>query len=125
MVRNKHLLTPLAFSLPSLGSTDCSVDALTSIVEKIPNASLNFANWVAANGTFGDAAPGTNYFNATSLPALCGLSVNIQTPGDTSYNFGLFLPREWNNRFMAAGNGGWSGGVNWVEMVGLSRPSQS
>jgi feruloyl esterase len=121
MHQHKHFIR-LASVLPSLASaTACSKEALTSIVETIPDASLNFASWVQENGTFGDATPGIGNANASSLPELCGLSVNIQAPGNTSYNFGLFLPKKWNQRFMATGNGGFGGGVAWPEVVSGNR----
>jgi feruloyl esterase len=32
-------------------------------------------------------------------------------------NFVLFLPKIWNNRYIASGNGGFGGGINWNDMV--------
>ena len=34
----------------------------------------------------------------------------------SSYAFGLFLPNEWNERFIVVSNGGFSGGINWFSM---------
>ena len=110
-------LAPLALALPSLCSLACSQEAIKPLLETIPGASLNYVHWVSQNESFGDAPIGIGVANASSLPELCGLSVNIQTPSNTSYNFGLFLPKHWNQRIMATGNGGYSGGVNWGEMV--------
>ena len=51
---------------------------------------------------------------ATGLPALCAASINVRSSLASSYNFGLFLPdATWNRRFMATGNGGFGGGINW------------
>jgi hypothetical protein len=52
--------------------------------------------------------------NYSGLPALCAVSVNVPSPGNTSFNFGLFLPEGWNGRFITTGNGGFGGGINWV-----------
>ncbi|PYH94355.1 feruloyl esterase B precursor [Aspergillus ellipticus CBS 707.79] len=40
----------------------------------------------------------------------------MTTEAGTTYNFGLFLPNEWNERFLAVGNGGYAGGINWIDM---------
>jgi hypothetical protein len=53
-------------------------------------------------------------YNATNLPVSCGIIVKV-----TSSVVPLILPDEWNNRFMAVGNGGFSGGINWVSMGSL------
>ncbi|KAK8137050.1 hypothetical protein PG984_004990 [Apiospora sp. TS-2023a] len=54
---------------------------------------------------------------AKNVSALCAVTVNVKTPENTSYNFGLFLPDSgWNERFLTTGNGGFGGGINWVDM---------
>lgn len=99
---------------------ECSSVAFQDILKSIPDSSLNYVAHVAQNGSFGDAATNIPFpRNATGLPELCALSVNIKTPGNTSYNFGMFLPSNWNGRFLATGNGGFGGGINWLDMVSL------
>jgi len=51
-----------------------------------------------------------------NLPELCSLTVNVTTSPTSFYRFGLFLPTEWNSRFLAVGNGGFAGGINWLDM---------
>jgi feruloyl esterase len=58
--------------------------------------------------------------NATNLPALCAIIVHVTSSLTSSCTFSLFLPDKWNNRFMAVGNGGFSGGINWYSMGSLT-----
>lgn len=34
----------------------------------------------------------------------------------SSFRFGIFLPTQWNGRFLTVGNGGFAGGINWLDM---------
>ena len=107
----------------SIASVECTFSAISSILPG--NATLNFAYPVPQNGSFGSAGqpPGNLEFptNATQLPALCAISVNVKTTETTAYNFGLFLPDTWNQRFVTGGNGGYGGGINWPDMGTFSQ----
>jgi feruloyl esterase len=75
---------------------------------------------ISAGGSFGQGTADIAYpYNATNLPASCGIIVNVTSSATSSYTFGLILPDDWNNRFMAVGNGGFSGGINWASMGSL------
>jgi feruloyl esterase len=52
----------------------------------------------------------------TALPELCALIVNVTSSPQSFYRFGLFLPSNWNSRFLAVGNSGFAGGINWLDM---------
>jgi feruloyl esterase len=81
-------------------------------------ASVNFVYPLKANSTFQTPKGDTGYpANAVHLPALCAVSVQVQSLGNSTYGFGLFLPDDWNQRFLAVGNGGFAGGINWLDMV--------
>lgn len=81
-------------------------------------ASVNFAYPVAANATFEVPASDTGYPDSPpSLPALCAASIQVQSIRNTTFGFGIFLPEDWNGRFLAVGNGGFAGGINYVDMV--------
>ncbi|KAI0473536.1 putative ferulic acid Esterase/Feruloyl esterase [Xylariaceae sp. FL0804] len=92
------------------------------------NATVAYARQVPANGTFdvpaGDIAYPTS---PTGLPALCAVQVNVTSSASSAFSFGLFLPTTaantsvgattgWNGRFLAVGNGGFAGGINWLDM---------
>jgi feruloyl esterase len=72
---------------------------------------------VPANGSFGQAGDIAYPTNATGLPPLYAVIINVTSSATSSYTFGLFLPNEWNERFIAVGNGGFlvaSTGYPWV-----------
>lgn len=94
-------------------------------MESIPDATVNYIAEVAQNGSFGEGATNIPFpHNATGLPELCAASFNVKTPGNTSFNFGVFLPTQWNGRFLATGNGAFGGGINWVDMVSKATISE-
>lgn len=96
-------------------SSRCSAEVLEQLLPE--NAVLETVANVTANGTFGEGAPDIAYpTNPTGLPELCALIVNVTSSSTSSYRFGLFLPEEWNSRFLAVGNGGFAGGINWLDM---------
>ena len=107
----RHSLTPALF-LPFSYAFDCTPSAFQPHLPK--DASVAYARTISEGGTFevpaGDIAYPTS---PTGLPALCAIQVNVSS----TYSFGLFLPQEWNNRFLAVGNGGFAGGINWLDMA--------
>ncbi|RYP08082.1 hypothetical protein DL764_002122 [Monosporascus ibericus] len=109
---------PALFGLPASGAfaANCTTAAFSDILADVPEAFVNYVGRVPEGGSFGIpslAFPG----NATNLPAVCAVSVNVKSSPDSSYNFGLFLPdTTWNERFLATGNGGFGGGINWPDM---------
>lgn len=95
----------------------CDPASIQSILPD--NASVNFAYSVSANSTLQVPKGNLGYpVNPVGLPALCAVSVQVQSVGDTTFGLGLFLPADWNERFLAVGNGGYAGGINWLDMVG-------
>ena len=95
---------------------DCSSSALQAVLPS--NVTVNFATLLRANATFQVPQSDTGYPNSPiGLPALCAVSAQVPSIGNTTFGFGLFLPNDWNGRFLAVGNGGFAGGVNWEDMV--------
>ena len=113
----EHLPSSSLFPGGSFGAfaPDCSADTFAAILAGNPNATVNHVEVVPKNGSFGGV--GTNLLfphNATHLPALCAVEINVKSSETSSYNVGLFLPDDtWNERLMATGNGGYGGGINW------------
>lgn len=107
-------LLPLGLYVAAGSAFDCTTSALNLILPS--NASALFAISVSANGTFGHAGDVGYPKNATNLPPLCAVSINVTSSATTSFTFGLFLPCNWNGRFLTVGNGAFTGGINWLDM---------
>ncbi|KAL6704549.1 hypothetical protein ACN47E_008059 [Coniothyrium glycines] len=99
-----------------VGALECSASSIQSVLPA--NATVNFAQSVQANGTFEVPKGDTGYpTSPVGLPALCAVSVQVQSIQNTTFGLGLFLPENWNGRFLAVGNGGFAGGINWAGMA--------
>lgn len=93
----------------------CSVETFQNVLPS--NATILSAVAVANGSTYGEGAANIAYpTNPTNLPANCALTVNVTSSASSSFRFGIFLPTQWNGRFMTVGNGGFSGGINWLDM---------
>ncbi|KAI1130245.1 feruloyl esterase B precursor, partial [Nemania abortiva] len=76
-----------------------------------------YATSIAAGGSSFDPSP--EYpMNATNLPGLCAVKLNVKSSDTSSYNMGILLPEKphWNGRLMITGNGGFGGGINYPDM---------
>lgn len=51
------------------------------------------------------------------LPALCRTAFNVHTSTNSSAYAEVWLPDDWNGRFIAVGNGGFAGGVNYPDVA--------
>ncbi|KAI4601039.1 CTP synthase ura7 [Pestalotiopsis sp. 9143b] len=81
------------------------------------NATVKAAQHVARGGTYGDGILDLNYpIQPTGLPELCAVTILVNTSSTSSYRFGMFLPTVWNHRYLVVGNGGFGGGINWLDM---------
>ncbi|TPX18097.1 uncharacterized protein E0L32_011821 [Thyridium curvatum] len=93
----------------------CSICAFRGLLPK--NASVVSAIQVEAGGSYGEGPANVAYpINATELPELCAVTISVRSSKTTFYRFGMFLPVDWNERFLAVGNGGLAGGINWADM---------
>lgn len=109
----------LALSLlaaPVVLALDCTTESIANVIASNEYATVNYVYAVAEGGSFG--VPSLAFpDNATNLPAVCAVGINVKSSDNSSYNFGLFLPETtWNERFLATGNGGYGGGINWPDM---------
>ncbi|KAH8688951.1 Tannase/feruloyl esterase [Talaromyces proteolyticus] len=94
----------------------CSASFFSSLLPQ--NYSLSYASHVPENGTFTDSwADG----NATSLPEGCAVGLQVQTANGSQFQMAMYLPSDWNNRFMATGNGGFGGYTAWISMGALAQ----
>lgn len=96
-------------------ATSCSIDALQAALPS--DASVLVAQQVASGGTFGEGPADIPYpKNPTNLPGTCAVIVNVTSSPSSSFRFSIFLPTQWNGRFLQVGNGGFAGGINFLDM---------
>ncbi|KAI1160242.1 Tannase/feruloyl esterase [Nemania serpens] len=100
---------------PRQNSLDCNVFTFAQVLPA--NAKVEGVYALAAGSTYGDGLADLAYpVQPTDLPALCAVTIAVASSATSLYRLGLFLPAEWNNRFLAVGNGGFGGGINWIDM---------
>ncbi|KAH0035086.1 putative ferulic acid Esterase/Feruloyl esterase, partial [Aureobasidium melanogenum] len=93
----------------------CDKASLQSAFSSI--ATVDFAQWMPANSSFNVPETDVAYpISPTEMQAACAVQVSVKN-GTSSYGFGIFLPDDWNGRFLAVGNGGFAGGINWLDMA--------
>ncbi|KAF4555404.1 Tannase and feruloyl esterase-like protein 2 [Elsinoe fawcettii] len=114
------MVRPILFSLLSLAPAasavlDCTEEAFAPLLPS--NARIVQTRKLADNSTFEVPASNIAYPRSpVGLPALCAVQVNVVSSNSSAFEFGLFLPDRWNNRFIAVGNGGFAGGINWLDV---------
>ncbi|KAK8082594.1 feruloyl esterase B [Apiospora saccharicola] len=82
-----------------------------------PNTSIEKVDFVESGNTYGEGLRDLNYpIQPTNLPDLCAVTIFVKSSPSSAYRFGLFLPVDWNSRSLVYGNGGFGGGINWLEM---------
>ncbi|KAI5369484.1 Putative tannase/feruloyl esterase, alpha/Beta hydrolase [Septoria linicola] len=108
------LLSFLLLLSPTVFAFQCTPEAFQQIVPS--TATVEFARQLQDNATFEVPEGNVAYpISPTQLRALCVVQVNVTSSPSSMYSFGLFLPENWNGRFLAVGNGGFSGGINWLD----------
>lgn len=112
-----------AVAIPSHG---VSCEKLKSL--PVPDTTITSSETVPAGpfiwpeGAF--APPGTNKNDPEPIPEHCRIKMVLTPSDDSDINVELWLPaHNWNNKFMAVGNGGWAGSISgYGEMkTGLRR----
>src|SRR5260370_1055485 len=105
---------------PAAKAATC--DSLMSL--KLPDTTITMAQSVGA-GEFIDAAAkgkgkGGGFAN---LPAFCRVAMTIKPTSDSDIHVELWLPASnWNRKYEANGNGGWSGNISAATLAsGLAR----
>jgi len=79
----------------------CDVPSIQATLPS--NATVLFAQPQAQNSSFGNRSDIAYPTNATGLPAFCAVVVNVTSSPISSFTFGLALPNEWNERYLAVG----------------------
>jgi len=98
-----------------------SCDALASLA--LPNATITSAQEVAA-GAFRPAAnpdsdePPPNARAFAALAAFCRVAATLKPSSDSDIKMEVWLPAaNWNGKYLAVGNGAFSGSVNYPQMA--------
>ncbi|KAI0184582.1 feruloyl esterase-like protein B [Xylaria flabelliformis] len=111
-------LWALHFNGACASSLPCDAANFESILKSLnSHATTVYATRIPAGGSSFDPSP--EYpTNATNLPELCAIKLNVKSSNSTSYNAGILLPvrDHWNSRLMTTGNGGFGGGINYPDM---------
>lgn len=119
----RALAVPIAcFSLFQAGTAlDRSFSTCISLQNvTFSHSQVRFATPILAGSNFTGDSPETSYNGLqTSIPASCRVACVVQTSNTSTARFEVWLPLqgEWNSRFLAVGNGGWAGGVNYPDIV--------
>ncbi|RAH73784.1 tannase and feruloyl esterase [Aspergillus aculeatinus CBS 121060] len=102
---------------------NCSVESIAPFLPE--NSTVFYADHYVKGANF---TPPIKYnYGLTSLPTgnnpyevsvdSCVAQANITLPNNTQHSVGIVLPDEWNGRFMAVGNGEFSGSVGWSSIM--------
>lgn len=119
------LVTSQTQGIPTEGlgardGTELPCDAASFASFLPPEATIENAVSVPEGGSYGEGVTidAAYPWIPTGLPALCAVTVRVTTSPSSAFRFGLFLPSadQWKERFLAVGNGGFAGGINWIDM---------
>lgn len=103
------VVTFLVSANPAIAAT---CESLASL--KLPDATVTLAQSVAA-GAFTPPAGGRGGGAAafSDLPAFCRVAATLKPSSDSDIKIEVWLPAAgWNQKFEAAGNGGWNGNID-------------
>ncbi|KAK4495153.1 hypothetical protein PRZ48_013480 [Zasmidium cellare] len=111
------ILTPHQASAATFNSTACT--SLSNL--RLSNGSqINLAVSLPSGSNFTGNSVETSYNTAqANLPALCRVAFEVETSPNSTALAEIWLPEPstWNGRFLAVGNGGFAGGVNYPDIV--------
>lgn len=112
MIRNSALLLAFAYIAPASAATCADILKLS-----LPDTAITLAERVEQ---------GQVVFNTQLQPphrAYCRVAATLKPTSDSDIRMELLLPeQDWNGKYLAVGNGGWSGSINYKAMNdGLSR----
>jgi len=104
----RAFLTVAVFYAASPATAQQSCDNLASA--SIRGIAIESAVSVSA-GPF--TVPGSSNASRTHVPAFCRVTATV----DKELRFELWMPRQWNQKFLAVGNGGLAGSISYGAMI--------
>jgi feruloyl esterase len=113
-----YLILSLLFSLPSVSllvSADTFQDSCRSfqLLVEHGNSTTEFVEFVPQNTTvdlkYRDLTCGGPGKTAQVAQDICRVALNVRTSNQSGIEMEAWLPRNWNGRFLATGNGGIGG----------------
>ena len=106
----------VTFSSAPAGAASC--ESLASLA--LPSTTITMAQAVAA-GAFampGGGRAGRGNAALKDLPAFCRVAATLKPSSDSDIKIEVWLPAEnWNGKFQAVGNGGWTGAIAYPAMI--------
>jgi feruloyl esterase len=109
--------TLASFASPTRAAAASSCESLALL--SLPDTTIAAAQSVAA-GAFTPPKPPDLPIPASykDLPAFCRVAVSVKPTKDSDIKFEVWMPAAgWNNKFMAVGNGGYSGEIWYWSMI--------
>jgi len=111
----KRLAVIALFSVLSPFAAAQSCENLSNFTS--PNIQVDFAVQIAA----GDFTPGISNTGSTEryqgLPAFCRVGLTLTPTPDSDIKMELWLPADWNGKYLAVGNGAFTGNVRHAAMA--------
>jgi len=101
------LLAGASADAQSTGGKSC--ESLASLA--LPNAKITSAEAIAA-GAFKAPNAGRGAAAFAQLPAFCRVAATLTPAKDSEIKMEIWLPADWNGKFLAVGNGGWAGTIS-------------
>jgi feruloyl esterase len=104
--RNVLVLACLLVPIPTLAASCADLGSLNTATLAVTATESREAGVLEQN--FG---PGL------TLPAHCRVTAILSPSDDSSIEMALWLPDDWNGKFLALGNGGWAGSISYAAMA--------
>src|SRR5579871_3150724 len=88
---------------------------------KLPNTTITLAR-AETSGTFTPVDNVATSKQFARLPPFCRVAATVSPTPDSEIKFEVWMPvSDWNHRFMAVGNGAWSGAIWYRPMASALR----
>lgn len=103
------LLGAIVLSAASVRAADCN--SLRSL--KLPDTNITLAESVVS----GNLSVSATNPPLQGLPKFCRVTGVIRPSSDSEIRFEVWMPQDWNGRFLGVGNGGFAGAIGYPELA--------